>query len=230
MIYDVLSEPNKIIVLIIFGVLSATGLGVQAQEYYLDPDHTSVIFAVKNFDIGYTYGRFNKTEGEIYLDKSIPRHSTFEFKIASGSVDSNNEARDLYLRGPTMLNAEKFPFIEFVSDDVKYEKRNNKELYIATGIMKIQDKQKQVSLPIYVTGQGSGKFGKRRIGFLAKFNIDRKEFGMEEPSNIGDKIAITFSTEAIQKDLAPDQSTERGTTTTSEKDESPEKEDKTDQG
>ena len=61
--------------LFVVTVFMAYGSAAQAQEYYIDPVQTSVIFAVKNFDIGFTYGRFNKVEGEMAIDKTIPKDS-----------------------------------------------------------------------------------------------------------------------------------------------------------
>lgn len=187
-------------------LLSFVSDRAEAQEYYVDPVQTSVIFAVKSFDIGYTYGRFNKVEGEAAIDKTIPKDSKFEFRIHTNSVDTNNQARDLFLRGPGFLKADEFPFIEFKSTKVRYEKpKKSKGIYYVTGMMRLHGTKKEMTLPIHVTGSGRGEFDKERIGFLAKFSIDRSEFGLDKlKPNVGEKIAITFSTEVIEKDAATD--------------------------
>ena len=192
--------------LFVVTVFMAYGSAAQAQEYYIDPVQTSVIFAVKNFDIGYTYGRFNKVEGEMAIDKTIPKDSKFEFRIQADSVDTNNQARDLFLRGPEFLKADEFPFIEFKSKKVRYEKpKNSKGVYYVTGTMRLHGEKKEMTLPIHVTGSGKGEFAKERIGFLSKFSIDRSEFGLDKlKPNVGERIAITFSTEVIEKDEATD--------------------------
>ena len=177
---------------------------VSAQEYYLDPEQTSVIFAVKHCDIGYTYGRFNKTEGEIALDPTIPKDSSFGFKIQVKSIDTNNDARDLYLRGPELLDSDQHPFIEFKSKEIIYQKpEGSRGIYNAKGTLTMHGKKKDVILPIHVTGDGKDTLGVDRVGFLCKFTINRSEFGVEKfKERIGDQIAITFSAEAILKDPA----------------------------
>lgn len=175
-----------------------------AQEYYLDPEHTSVIFAVKHCDIGYTYGRFNKTEGEIALDPTIPNDSSFGFKIQVKSIDTNNDARDLYLRGPELLDSDQHPFIEFKSKEIIYKKpEGSRGIYNAKGTLTMHGQKKDVVLPIHVTGDGKDLLGVDRVGFLCKFTINRSEFGVNKfKDRIGDRIAITFSAEAILKDPA----------------------------
>ena len=184
-------------------LFTVTGAGTAvAQEFYIDPDQTSVIFAVKNFDIGYTYGRFNKTEGEVAIDRAVPKDSKFEFRIHANSVDTNNQGRDMFLRGPEFLQADEFPFVEFKSTTVRFDKpENSKGIYYAKGMLKLHGKQKEIILPIHVTGAGPGKFKKNRIGFLAKFSVDRSEFGLDKlKPNVGERIAITFSAEVVEKD------------------------------
>jgi len=195
---------NLLGLIIVTVMATALASKVSAQEYYLDPEHTSVIFAVKHCDIGYTYGRFNKTEGEIALDPTIPKDSTFEFKIQVKSIDTNDDARDLYLRGPELLDSDQHPFIEFKSKEIIYEKpEGSRGLYNAKGTLTMHGKKKDVVLQIHVTGSGKDTLGVDRVGFLSKFTINRSEFGVTKfKERIGDQIAITFSAEAILKDPA----------------------------
>ena len=54
-----------------------------AAEYKIDPDHSTVIFKVKNRDVSYVYGRFNSITGTIVVDND----SVFVLKALKVSRD-----------------------------------------------------------------------------------------------------------------------------------------------
>ena len=172
------------------------------QTYTVDNVHTSVIFSIKHFNIGYTYGRFNKTEGEIYIDETVPENSRFHFTIEVKSIDTNNQGRDQHLKGAEFFDAGQFPQIDFTSTSVSYEKtKQGTEVYRAKGILNLHGQERELTIPLQVTGQGKDQLGKQRIGFLSKYAIKRSDFGMDQMlAGIGDAVAITFSTEVVLKD------------------------------
>lgn len=166
------------------------------KQYEVDNAHSSLVFSISHFNIGFVYGRFNRVSGVISIDEKDPSKSTFQFAIDSESVDTNDDARDQHLRTRDFLNAKNFPKIEFKSESVSL----NNGVYEVTGKMKMLDVEKPLKIPFQLLGVGKGPFGSSRMGMLGKYRIKRSDFGMTEMmTGIGDDIAITFAIEGIMK-------------------------------
>jgi polyisoprenoid-binding protein YceI len=171
---------------------------VSAQQTYgLDNAHTSVIFSVSHFNIGYTYGRFNKNSGEFVIDESNSAKCKFTITIDVTSLDSNDAGRDKHLKTAEFFDVEKYPNIEFRSTDVKSEKKGTMKV---TGKMNLHGVEKEITIPVTIVGKGKDPFGNERIGLLANFSIKRSDFGMNKMlEGVGDDVSITFSSEGILK-------------------------------
>jgi polyisoprenoid-binding protein YceI len=166
------------------------------EDYAIDNSHTSLVFAVSHFGLSYTYGRFNKCEGEFQLDKGELTTKGFSFTIDANSIDTNNEERDTHLRGPDFFDTERFDEIKFVTTG--YTKENG--VYKIKGDMTMLGQTKPLSMPVNLVGIGQGPFGERRAGFFTKFTIKRSDFGMDKmQGQIGDNISVTFSFEGVKK-------------------------------
>ena len=177
-------------------LLSSIEKSAAQTDYVIDNDHTSIIFSVSHYKIGYLYGRFNKCTGLVAIDRFDPSICEFRFKIKSDSIDTNNSDRDIALRGNQFFDSNTYPTIEFFSTAVT-EKDGT---YFAEGQLKIKEVTKDVMLPFKLTGSGPGPLGKTRVGMLCKFVVKRSDYGITEMlTNIGDDIAITFSLQAIRK-------------------------------
>ena len=167
----------------------------QGQTYEIDNDHTSLVFAVSHSGLSYTYGRFNKCVGDITVAERSEDQS-FNFTIATNSIDTNNLLRDDHLKGRDFFNAEVFPKIEFQSVEMTSEE----DVYTAKGVLKMRGVEKDFSMKLTKIGIGAGPRGDSRIGFFSKFTIQRSDFGIKTlPKIIGDQIAITLSFEGVLK-------------------------------
>ena len=166
------------------------------QDFVIDNTHTSVVFSISHYRIGYLYGRFNQCSGHIVFDPFNPATSEFRFKIDANSVDTNNADRDTALRSNQFLDVATYPEIEFVSTSVT----ESEGTYNAKGKLKIKDVTKEVTIAFKLLGTGDGPMGKSRIGMISKFIVKRSDYGMDEMlKNIGDDVAITFSFQAVRK-------------------------------
>ncbi|MFK7767946.1 MAG: YceI family protein [Mariniblastus sp.] len=165
-------------------------------KYTIDNTHTSVVFAVSHFGLSYTYGRFNKCSGEFSLLKGEPTTAGFSFKIDAASIDTNNEDRDVHLRGPDFFNTEVHPEITFVTTG--FSKVDG--VYQVTGDMTMLGQTRTIKMPVQLVGIGTGPFGKQRAGFFTKFTIPRSDFGMDKMAGqIGNNISVTFSFEGVKQ-------------------------------
>ena len=190
---------RRVVLLPLLGIVASwlPAATSQGQDVFqIDNSHSSIIFSISHFNIGYIYGRFNRCSGVATMNRNDPGRCEFEFEIESKSIDTNDVGRDSHLKGEEFFNVEKFPSIEFKS--TKVEKL--KGVYQVTGIMKIREREKQVTIPLQLLGVGKGPLGNVRMGMIGKFSIKRSEFGMDSMlDHIGDDVAITFSFEGIRQ-------------------------------
>ena len=87
--------------------LATVSTTVGQQDYAIDNSHSSVVFSISHFRIGYIYGRFNKCSGQVVLDRFNPTASSFRLQVETQSIDTNNSERDAALRSAKFFDAAK---------------------------------------------------------------------------------------------------------------------------
>lgn len=182
-------------------VAGASPTALAADNYVVDPSHTSVIFGISHLGFSYTYGRFSKVAGKYTLDEANPAGSSFEMTLETASVDTGDAKRDEHLRKADFFNATEFPLITFKSTEVSAEKNDKGEtVYQVKGDLAMHGVTRPVTLPLRLLKVGPGMDGKKRSGFLCETRLLRSEFGMTNMvPHIGDDVAVTISFEgAVQ--------------------------------
>ena len=176
---------------------AATGFAAArhaAAGYAVDPSHTSVVFAVTHLGYSYTYGMFRETSGTCAVDLRDPAASSFDLRVKTASLDTNDAKRDEHLRGGDFFSARQFPEIRFVSTAVAAEGRT----WNVTGDLTLHGRTRPVTLPLTMMGAGRGPYGKQRVGFAGKVVLDRADFGMNTmPEVVGRKVTVLISFEGI---------------------------------
>src|ERR1700746_1587864 len=110
-------------------LLAAATLGsAKADNYKIDPGHSTIIFKVGHFGVGNIYGRFDAFSGDFVFDSNDPTKDSVKLDINTDSVDSNAPDRDKHLKSPDFLNAKQFPTASFKSTEVKKVDDKNYEV------------------------------------------------------------------------------------------------------
>ena len=165
----------------------------RANNFVLDPTHTSVIFSISHLGYSFTYGRFNTYNGQFSLDGN---NSQFSFTIDAESLDTNDAKRDEHLRGADFFNVKQFPTITFQSTQVMQEG----DVFNITGNLTMHGVTRQVTIPMKKLGEGPGPGGGYHTGFMTQFQIKRSDFGMTGMVGpIGDEVALSVSFEGIRQ-------------------------------
>jgi polyisoprenoid-binding protein YceI len=183
----------------VLGTLVLSGAATPARaadNYTIDPDHSSITFKVEHLGIAWIHGRFNDLSGSFTLDRNNPGKSSFDVTIKVDSLDTNNKKRDEHLRGPDFFNAKQFPVLTFKSTGVKSFGGG----YDVTGDLTLHG----VTKPIVFTLKGGKEAefpkGKKRTGFSADVMLKRSTFGMDKGVGpIGDEVRISISFEGVKK-------------------------------
>jgi polyisoprenoid-binding protein YceI len=168
-----------------------------ADEYKIDPAHSSATFTVRHLMISNVPGRFANVSGTIVYDERDLTKSSVTASIPTNTINTDNEGRDKHLRSADFFDIEKYPEMKFVSK--KVEKRGNQ--LVAIGDLTIKDVTKQVELPFEVV-KANTPFGVV-VGATGSTKINRKDFNILWSRTmdgggavVGDEVKIEFSVEA----------------------------------
>ena len=179
--------------MLLSGLVSSGNL--RADDYVLDDQHTSVVFAVNHFGYSYCYGMFGKYSGKFKFDpKNIPG-SQFRFTIDASTLDTKSEKRDEHLRGPDFFNVKQFPDITFASKSVELKG----EVINVNGTLTLHGVSKDVTLPLTYMGTGPAPDQKTHTGFAGRLVIKRSDFDMKTYlPNLGDEVTLLISFEGVK--------------------------------
>lgn len=136
--------------------------------FEVDQKESKVGFMVKHKITKDVYGGFRNVEGIVTFDKEENSIVSVEAKIDVNSIDTGNSKRDRHLKSPDFFDANNFPFISFVSSDVK-KLENGK--YIVTGLLTMRGITKNITL----RGERKKNINNNMV-FSAESLIDRQDF------------------------------------------------------
>ena len=169
----------------------------QAQEYKIDPVHSSATFKVRHMLVSTVVGRFTDVEGTIWYDEKDPSKSKVEAVIKTASVNTDNNMRDGDLK-TNYFEVDKYPEMKFSS--TKVEKRGDQ--WVATGPLTIKDVTKTVEIPFELT-KADTRMGPA-VGASSDFKVNRNDYHVAKASvvdngaTVGNDISIELNVEAHQ--------------------------------
>lgn len=178
-----------------------TATRTRTTTWEIDSVHSSAEFAIKHMMISTVRGRFNQVGGTIEFDPENPAGSAVHAKIDTSSITTGQDQRDDHLRSADFFEVERWPDMTFESTkvDVKDDRHSK-----VTGNLTIRDTTKEVTLDVEYLGQIVDTFGKTRVGFEARGEVDRKDFGLNWNQMIeaggvmvGDKVKFTLNIAAV---------------------------------
>lgn len=150
------------------------GTPVLAGTYTVDADHSEIGFAVKHMVITNVKGAFRQHNSKFEVDKDNKLLSV-QAEVTVDSIDTRVQKRDDHLRSPEFFDAAKYPAITFNSTSIKSVDGNS---YIVTGILKIKDVAREITLDGELSGPVKDPWGNQRMGIILKGQIDRNDFGV----------------------------------------------------
>jgi polyisoprenoid-binding protein YceI len=143
--------------------------------WVVDTDHSLLEFSTKHMMIATVRGRFTEFEAKADLNEEDLTKSTVEVVVQMDSLTTDNEARDIHLRGPDFLDVEKYPTSIFRSTRIEEEGGNRYRMY---GNLTIKDVTREVNFLLTNEGRNITPWGTELWGFSSRGTIDRKDFGL----------------------------------------------------
>lgn len=166
--------------------------------WVIDPTHTTVEFAVKNCFFFTVQGSVAALEGTIVLDATDIRRSSIAVVLKSASIDTGNKRRDVHLRAPYFLDADRYPEIRFQS--TKVEPGTDRDTLRITGALTIKNKSKEIVLDVSDIDRSRSPSGEHVAYYSARTEIDRHDFGIDYLSLlIGRRLQISINVQASSR-------------------------------
>ena len=189
---------------IVIAMIVALPAFAHADNWQIDPMHTSVEFTVRHMMISNIKGVFEKTSGTVTVEGSDPTSAKIDATIDASSIDTRVDRRDEDLKSPNFLDVAKYPTITFKSTKVEAAGEGK---WKVTGNLTLHGVTKSVVLDVESSGAPiKDPFGNTRAGASATTKINRKDFGLTYNKTletggvmVGDDVAISIDVEAIKK-------------------------------
>jgi polyisoprenoid-binding protein YceI len=142
--------------------------------YALDASHTDVGFSVRHLMVSKTKGRFAGVTGTITIAEE-PTESSVEVEIDVASIDTRDEKRDGHLRSADFFDVEEHPTMTFRSTSVR---PLGGDRWAVDGDLSIHGVTRSVGLEVTFEGAARDPWGGERLGFTARTEVDREDFGL----------------------------------------------------
>jgi polyisoprenoid-binding protein YceI len=144
----------------------------------IDPNHTTIEFAVKHMMFTTVRGRFKGVKGTIRADERNPDRSTVEVEIDAASIDTGAPDRDAHLKSADFLDVANHPTITFRSKRVEGAANKEGDRFKVIGDLTIRGTAREVTLHATYEGMGKDPWGGTRAGARATTEIDRRQWGL----------------------------------------------------
>ncbi len=171
--------------------------GLTAGTWNLDPNHSELGFTVRHMMVSRIRGRFRAYSGTAEVAED-PLRSTVTVTIDATSFESGNEARDNAVKSADYLDVAAHPQYTFHSTQIRADQGG----YLLEGDLTIRGVTRRVELPFEYNGITRDPFGNDRIGFSARGEINRKDFGIvtDLPMDgggvvVGEKVTLELDVE-----------------------------------
>jgi len=174
------------------------------ETYVLDPTHTIPVFSISHFGMSTVYGKFERTNGKVVLDRAA-KSGSIEVKIPTATISTGDSkrtdgqrSRDEHLRAADFFNVAEFP--EMVFKSTKFNFAGDK-VESVEGTLTLLGVTKPLKLTAASFACGPNPFSKKEMcGADLVGSIKRTDFGMKYgvPA-ISDEVKLMIAVEGYRQ-------------------------------
>ncbi|HEY7137065.1 MAG TPA: YceI family protein [Acidimicrobiia bacterium] len=179
--------------------LSTQVPGYVAGTWTIDPSHSEVGFAVRHLMVSKVRGKFTSFEGHIVTGED-PLASSVTASVDLASIDTGTEQRDEHIRSADFFEVEANRTMTYRSTGI----RPDGDDFVLEGELTLKGVTRPVPLALELNGFGDDPWGGTRVGFSARGEINRSDFGISWNAAlegggvvVGDKVQIHLEIEAV---------------------------------
>lgn len=187
---------RKFVLPLLASLLSVSA--AQAADYKLDPTHTKAVFYIDHFNTSTNSGGFYEINGDISFDPET-MDGKMDISIPVKTLNTGMAAFDKHVTDADMLDAEKFPTIEFKSTKWNFDED---KLVSVDGDLTMKGK----TLPIQLTATKFGCyqspiFKAEVCGGDFEATIDRTQWGVDflVKEGMAKMVKLEIQAEAIKQ-------------------------------
>ena len=144
---------KKLTIIAIAILFSITQMMAGETTWKIDKSHSGVLFDVTHMVITTVTGDFKIFDGSVVSKNDDFSDAKINFRVDVASINTDDEKRDEHLRSDDFFNAEKYPYMTFVS--TSFKKISGKK-YKLTGYLTIRDVKKKVVFDVKYNGKVKG--------------------------------------------------------------------------
>lgn len=195
------ARPPITITLLLAGlVMSLAGQAIADNpepRYSLDISDAEVTFSVKVLGLITVTGQFEQVEGGLQFTESCAT-SSIVFRVQTASVNTRDTIINDMIRGPALLNSERYPVITFNSSQVTGSGNGPETI---TGDLILNGVQRSISFTI-TPENGRLSYTGEPQNYHARTHISRSDFGIPSPMiGTSDSIQIRVRLTIRQNEL-----------------------------
>jgi polyisoprenoid-binding protein YceI len=189
----------------IAGAASAQSVSVDPRQaptgrYRLEPNHSTVLFAISHLGLTEYYGRFDRLSGTLNFDSAEPEKSAVSVVIDMTNIDTPSPKLSSELTDAAVFDATQFPAATFKSASIV---RTGPTTGKITGDLTIKNVTKPVTFDAVFGGGRQNPMGSSyALGFHATTAVKRSDFGitgMPWDSLVGDDVKLTIEAMFLQQ-------------------------------
>jgi polyisoprenoid-binding protein YceI len=161
--------------------------------YSLHPDHCSVELSVRHLVARTVRGRIAPLGGELHLDTDDLGASSLWIDLDAESLTTGHAGRDAVVKGPELLDVDRFPFLRFESRGIVDRGRGRASV---AGDLYVRDQVGEVELDVRLLPSRDG-----RITCIASTEVHRSAIGLrwaqrfERLGLVGDTVKVRLGVE-----------------------------------
>ncbi len=180
--------------MLIAGLLFTSFSAKAADQYTLDPMHTSVTWTINHFGFSNPWGKFSMITGTLSLDQQNPANSQLSVTIPIANLVTGIPKLDEHLATAQFFDTATYPTATFVSTKVT---PTGKQTATVDGTLTLHGISKPETLQVTLNKMGENMMKKQTAGFSATTTLKRSDFGMTTYlPGLGDEVKLYIESEA----------------------------------
>ncbi|MEM8572597.1 MAG: YceI family protein [Pseudomonadota bacterium] len=183
--------------LLLASTVALAPLPALAQDWEVDPSHTSILFSIGHLGFSDTKGIFRDFDIDVTFDPEDVTSTAATVTIDASSVDTFWQARDEHIRGEDMLHVSEYPEITFATTSVEMVDETNAKI---TGDLTLRGETRPVIFDASLNRIDANPFdaSKRVAGFTLTSVIDRTDFGVDFAAPmVSAEMPVTINIELV---------------------------------
>lgn len=180
-------------------VCLSLGSAAHSESYTIDPSHTLVAFQLNHLGFSTTIGWFGDVTGTIDYVSDDVTASSVSATLAAGSVNTNHDERDGWIKSDNVLNIAANPSITFTSTAIERTSENTGKIM---GELTMNGQTLPVVLDATLNAAGENPIStKQTLGISATAELVRSDWGVDAFAGpLGDAVSVQIELEAIKED------------------------------